>query len=56
MGAADSSGPFVDRIFVPNTTFNIDLYGNGDATPGTPITLWYKWAGIHQTWRFELGG
>ncbi|KAJ7741020.1 hypothetical protein B0H16DRAFT_49119 [Mycena metata] len=21
--------------------------------PGYPITLWYQWAGIHQTWKFE---
>ncbi|KAJ7437864.1 ricin B-like lectin [Mycena galericulata] len=41
------------RIFVPNTSYNFDLYGDGDSTPGTPITLWYRWAGIHQTWSFE---
>jgi len=46
---------FIYRIFAPSTQFNFDLYGHGDPTPGTPITTWYKWSGIHQTWRFELG-
>ncbi|KAJ7724854.1 ricin B-like lectin [Mycena metata] len=41
------------RIFVPNTKLNLDLYNDGNPTPGTPITLWYQWAGIHQTWKFE---
>ncbi|KAJ7167596.1 ricin B-like lectin [Mycena filopes] len=43
------------RIFVPNTSQNFDLYNDGNPTPGTPITLWAKWAGIHQTWKFERG-
>ncbi|KAJ7771160.1 ricin B-like lectin [Mycena maculata] len=51
----DEQDPANYRIFVPNTNFNFDLYGDGDSTPGTPITLWYKWAGIHQTWSFERG-
>ncbi|KAJ7126415.1 ricin B-like lectin [Mycena crocata] len=41
------------RIFVPNTKINFDLYDDGNPAPGTPITLWYRWEGIHQTWRFE---
>ena len=43
------------RIFVHGTHFNWDLYGDGNPAPGTPITLWYAWSGIHQTWQFELG-
>ncbi|GLB42714.1 putative carbohydrate-binding module family 13 protein [Lyophyllum shimeji] len=41
------------RIFVPNTTLNVDLNNHGSTVPGTAITLWYRWLGIHQTWRFE---
>ncbi|KAF8641649.1 hypothetical protein AX16_009875 [Volvariella volvacea WC 439] len=41
------------RIFVPYTYYNIDLSGWGNATPGTPIQLWWTWKGGHQTWRFE---
>ncbi|KAG6844367.1 hypothetical protein H0H87_007443 [Tephrocybe sp. NHM501043] len=48
----DEVDPSTYRIFVPNTEFNIDLYARGSSVPGTPITLWYKWAGIHQTWKF----
>ncbi|KAF8151501.1 ricin B-like lectin [Crassisporium funariophilum] len=40
------------RIFVPFTRQNLDLFGNGRTAPGTPITLWAKWAGVHQTWKF----
>ncbi|KIM43941.1 carbohydrate-binding module family 13 protein [Hebeloma cylindrosporum] len=40
------------RIFVPFTHQNLDLYGDGLRTPGDPITLWYTWNGLHQTWRF----
>ncbi|KAL0948453.1 hypothetical protein HGRIS_011026 [Hohenbuehelia grisea] len=32
-----------------------DLWAQGDPTPGTPITLWYRWNGRHQTWKFEAG-
>jgi hypothetical protein len=41
------------RIFVPSTNYNLDLFNHGDPTPGTPITLWWTWAGIHQTWKIE---
>ncbi|KAF9467503.1 ricin B-like lectin [Collybia nuda] len=51
----DEVDPSTYRIFVPFTTFNMDLYAQGSAAPGTPITTWYTWKGIHQTWRFELG-
>ncbi|KAG6810274.1 hypothetical protein H0H92_012603 [Tricholoma furcatifolium] len=40
------------RIYVPNTHFNLDLNNDGSAAPLTPITLWFNWAGIHQTWTF----
>ena len=46
----------LDRLFVPNTNFNLDLSKSGDPTPGTPVTLWGKWeGGTNQTWRFEEG-
>ncbi|KAF9032404.1 ricin B-like lectin [Panaeolus papilionaceus] len=48
----DDQDPNTFRIFVPNTHQNLDLYGKGNSTPGTPITLWWTWAGRHQTWRF----
>ncbi|KAK0432363.1 ricin B-like lectin [Armillaria borealis] len=41
------------RVFAPNTTYNFDLWNYGDSVPGDPITLWAKWNGLHQTWRFE---
>lgn len=44
---------FWDSIFVPFTNYNIDLYNHGDPTPGTPITLWWTWEGLHQTWKIE---
>ncbi|KAF8881705.1 ricin B-like lectin [Gymnopilus junonius] len=40
------------RIFVPATHENLDLWGHGLATPGNPITLWWTWNGLHQTWNF----
>ncbi|KAF8968472.1 ricin B-like lectin [Flammula alnicola] len=43
------------RIFVPFTHQNLDLYAGGNTTPGTPITLWYTWNGLHQTWKFTHG-
>ncbi|SJL15871.1 uncharacterized protein ARMOST_19379 [Armillaria ostoyae] len=43
------------RVFAPNTTYNFDLWNYGDSVPGDPITLWTKWNGLHQTWRFERG-
>lgn len=44
-----------NSVFVPNTTYNFDLWNYGDPVPGDPITLWAKWNGLHQTWRFERG-
>lgn len=41
------------RFFVHDTHYNWDLNNYGDATPGEPITLWYTWNGLHQTWRIE---
>ncbi|KAF9030288.1 ricin B-like lectin [Hymenopellis radicata] len=40
------------RIFAPFTNYNLDLYNYGDPVAGDPITLWYKWNGTHQTWKF----
>ncbi|KAF9073993.1 ricin B lectin domain-containing protein [Rhodocollybia butyracea] len=42
-------------IFVPNapTAMNVDLSDHGNAEPGTIVTLWGKWEGKNQTWRFE---
>lgn len=45
----------LDRLFVPNTHYNLDLT-NGCPTPGTPIIVWTKWLpGKNQVWRFEEG-
>ena len=45
-----------DRLFVPNTHYNLDLSDHGNSNPGTPVTLWKKWeGGTNQTWRFEEG-
>ena len=46
---------FLDRIFVPNTTQNLDLYNYGLNTSGDPIQLWSTWNGTHQTWNFTQG-
>ncbi|CAA7264512.1 unnamed protein product [Cyclocybe aegerita] len=43
----------VYRIFVPWTNMNLDLSNHGDSKPCTPISLWGKWEGTNQTWRFE---
>ncbi|CAA7264510.1 unnamed protein product [Cyclocybe aegerita] len=40
------------RIFVPNTHQNLDLYARGNPSSGNPVTLWYTWNGLHQTWKF----
>ncbi|TFK61281.1 ricin B-like lectin [Pluteus cervinus] len=50
---ADQKDPTTHRIFIPNTYYNLDLYNYGDPTPGTPVTLWWTWEGLHQTWKFE---
>jgi len=44
------------RFYVQGTRFNLDLSDHGNPTPGTPITLWGKWAGKNQTWRLEVRG
>ncbi|KAE9398627.1 carbohydrate-binding module family 13 protein [Gymnopus androsaceus JB14] len=51
----DDRDSSVFRIYVPNapTAMNIDLSDHGNATPGTKVTLWGKWEGQNQTWRFE---
>lgn len=49
----ESQLPF--RIYVPNTYENLDLWANGDPTPGDPITLWTGWNAVHQTWNFTKG-
>ncbi|TRM66800.1 carbohydrate-binding module family 13 protein [Schizophyllum amplum] len=41
------------RLFIPNTTLNIDLSDHGNSKPGTPIGLWGKWEGRHQCWHFS---
>ncbi|KAG5644068.1 hypothetical protein DXG03_009158 [Asterophora parasitica] len=45
----------VYRIFVHGTKFNVDLSDHGNANNGTPVTLWGKWKGTNQTWRFVDG-
>lgn len=42
----------VNRVFAPFTVYNLDLWNYGDPVPGDPITLWGKWNGVHQTWKF----
>jgi len=32
---------------------NVDLSDHGNATPGTPVTLWGHWSGENQVWRFQ---
>ncbi|THH32737.1 hypothetical protein EUX98_g1447 [Antrodiella citrinella] len=49
----DEEDNSVYRIFVPNTRLNFDLSDHGNPTPGTKITLWGKWEGRNQCWRFE---
>ncbi|KAK7682003.1 hypothetical protein QCA50_014967 [Cerrena zonata] len=49
----DEEDPSVHRIFIPNTRLNVDLSDHGNPTPGTLITLWGKWEGRNQCWRFE---
>ncbi|EIM84727.1 ricin B-like lectin [Stereum hirsutum FP-91666 SS1] len=51
----DEQDGSVFRLFIPGTTFNIDMSDHGNATPGTPVTLWGKWEGKNQTWRIEPG-
>ncbi|KIN98520.1 carbohydrate-binding module family 13 protein [Pisolithus tinctorius Marx 270] len=45
------------RLFVPGTNQNVNLSDHGNATPGTPVTLWGKWNGNNQLWHIEsIGG
>ncbi|KAJ4485340.1 carbohydrate-binding module family 13 protein [Lentinula aciculospora] len=50
----DDSDSGVFRVYVPGapTAMNIDLSDHGNPTPGTLVTLWGKWEGKNQTWRF----
>ncbi|KXN83013.1 hypothetical protein AN958_01948 [Leucoagaricus sp. SymC.cos] len=41
------------RIFVPFTHFNVDLNNYGSPIAGEPISLWWTWEGLHQTWKIE---
>ncbi|KAG6888446.1 hypothetical protein C0992_008475 [Termitomyces sp. T32_za158] len=50
----DDVDPSTYRIYIHGTTLNWDLFGQGNPAPETPITLWFKWAGVHQTWKFAL--
>ncbi|KAF9073994.1 ricin B-like lectin [Rhodocollybia butyracea] len=51
----DERDSSLHRIFVPGapTPMNIDLSDHGNALPGTLVTLWGKWEGMNQAWRFE---
>ncbi|KII84906.1 carbohydrate-binding module family 13 protein [Plicaturopsis crispa FD-325 SS-3] len=49
----DEKDGSVYRVFVPNTAYNIDLSDHGNSEPGTKVTLWWKWEGTNQTWRFN---
>jgi len=40
-------------IFVQKSNQNVDLSDHGNATPGTPVTLWGHWNGENQVWRFQ---
>ena len=53
LGDITYSRVFSFSIFVPNSNFNVDLSDHGNANPGTPVTLWEKWEGENQVWRFE---
>jgi len=46
----DSVNPAAYRFFVHGTKENWDLTDFGNSTPGTPVQLWQKWSGSHQTW------
>lgn len=49
----DEVNPNAFRFFIHNTHYNIDLNNWGATTPGEPITLWWTWEGVHQTWKVE---
>ncbi|KAI6140110.1 hypothetical protein BKA82DRAFT_4215800 [Pisolithus tinctorius] len=53
----DDHGSWHARLFVPGTNQNVNLSDHGNATPGTPVTLWGKWNGNNQLWHIEsIGG
>lgn len=41
------------RLYVHGTKYNWDLANYGSSTPGTPISLWPRWDGLHQLWCIE---
>ncbi|KDR71606.1 hypothetical protein GALMADRAFT_143860 [Galerina marginata CBS 339.88] len=41
------------RVCVPNTPQNLDLSDDGNATNGTPVSIWGRWKGTNQVWYFE---
>ncbi|KAF9559364.1 ricin B-like lectin [Agrocybe pediades] len=41
------------RIVVPSTNLNVDLSGEGNPEPGTPVELWGRWEARNQVWHFE---
>ncbi|KAF8879570.1 ricin B-like lectin [Infundibulicybe gibba] len=51
----DEHGQDYYRLFIPGwpTAINIDLSDHGNSQGGTPITLWGKWEGTNQIWKFE---
>ncbi|KAM5531421.1 hypothetical protein V8D89_000909 [Ganoderma adspersum] len=49
----DQENPDTMRACVAGTDYCLDLSGHGNSNPGTPVTLWKKWGGANQTWRFE---
>ncbi|KAF8872434.1 ricin B lectin domain-containing protein, partial [Infundibulicybe gibba] len=51
----DEKDRSVYRICIPgwHTPVNADLSNRGNSDPGTPVILWGKREGRHQTWRFE---
>ncbi|KAI0821755.1 ricin B-like lectin [Trametes gibbosa] len=50
----DAKDPSTFVLLLEGTNLSLDLSDHGNATPGTPVTLWQKWeGGLNQTWRFE---
>ncbi|KAL0568296.1 hypothetical protein V5O48_013696 [Marasmius crinis-equi] len=52
----DEQDGSVFRIFVPGAPppgQNLDLSDHGNPAGGTRVTLWTKWEGRHQCWRFQ---
>ncbi|KAJ8483080.1 hypothetical protein ONZ45_g14731 [Pleurotus djamor] len=38
------------RLYVNDTKLNLDLGDHGNATAGTPVTIWTRWNGDNQLW------